>query len=90
MSKAIIFMNWQLTIRQVFKPSEAEAGNKEAVFSNLLLPALEQKGVTITLTQADCLENRPFYERPRFHRGSGRILHHCRWTVEIQPSAPSG
>lgn len=46
MSKAIIFMNWQLKIREVFKPSEAEAGNKEAVFTNLLLPALEQKGAT--------------------------------------------
>jgi hypothetical protein len=44
MSKAIIFMNWQLKIREIFKPSEAEAGNKEAVFTNLLLPALEQKG----------------------------------------------
>ena len=44
MSKAILFMEWQLKIREVFKPSEAEAGNKEAVFTNLLLPALEQKG----------------------------------------------
>jgi hypothetical protein len=44
MAKAILFMEWQLKIRDVFKPSEAEAGNKEAVFTNLLLPALEQKG----------------------------------------------
>src|SRR5208337_1462848 len=44
MAKAILFMEWQLKIREVFKPSEAEAGNKEAVFTNLLLPALEQKG----------------------------------------------
>jgi hypothetical protein len=46
MAKAILFMEWQLKIRDVFKPSEAEAGNKEAVFTNLLLPALEQKGAT--------------------------------------------
>jgi hypothetical protein len=44
MSKAIRFMEWQLKIREIFKPSKAEAGNKEAVFTNLLLPALEQKG----------------------------------------------
>jgi hypothetical protein len=46
MAKAILFMEWQLKVREVFKPSEAEAGNKEAMFTNMLLPALEQKGAT--------------------------------------------
>jgi hypothetical protein len=46
MAKAILFMEWQRRIREVFKPSDAEAGNKEAMFTNVLLPALEQKGAT--------------------------------------------
>jgi hypothetical protein len=44
MEKAIRWAEWEICVRRAFQPSEALAGNREAEFVNLLLPALLEKG----------------------------------------------
>ncbi len=47
MEKAIRWTEWQICVRRVFQPSEALAGNREAAFVNLLVPALLEKGAAV-------------------------------------------
>src|SRR5580704_7016721 len=47
MEKAIRWTEWQIRVRRVFQPSEALAGNREAAFVNLLVPALLEKGAAM-------------------------------------------
>lgn len=44
MRQALMFMDWQVRIRQTFRPSEAKESNREAWFAERLLPALERAG----------------------------------------------
>jgi transposase-like protein len=44
MGQAIIFMHWQVKIRERFKPGVAKETNREAWFTEHLIPALERAG----------------------------------------------
>jgi hypothetical protein len=44
MRQAILFMKWQVRIREVFRPGVAKEMNREAWFSEHLIPALERAG----------------------------------------------
>jgi len=44
MKQSIMFMQWQVRIRQIFKPGVAKEINREAWFTEHLIPALERAG----------------------------------------------
>jgi hypothetical protein len=44
MGQAIKFMQWQMRLRETFRPGTAKESNKEAWFTEHLLPALERAG----------------------------------------------
>jgi DNA-directed RNA polymerase subunit RPC12/RpoP len=44
MQQAITFMEWQIRIRETFKPGVAKETNREAWFTEHLIPALERAG----------------------------------------------
>ncbi len=47
MRQAIIFMEWQIKLRKVFKPGQAKESNREAWFTEHLIPAIERAGAFI-------------------------------------------
>lgn len=51
MQQAILFMGWQVKIREVFRPGEAKESNKEAWFTERLLPCLERAGAAEKFTE---------------------------------------
>ena len=44
MQQAIIFMKWQIKLREIFRPGVAKENNREAWFTEHLIPALERAG----------------------------------------------
>jgi len=46
MRQAITFMQWQVNIRKTFKPGVAKETNREAWFTEHLIPALERAGAS--------------------------------------------
>jgi hypothetical protein len=44
MQQAILFMEWQVRLRKVFRPGQAKESNREAWFAEHLIPALERAG----------------------------------------------
>jgi Bifunctional DNA primase/polymerase, N-terminal len=73
MQAAIVFMEWQRGLKQVFKPGEAVGMSDEAKFNEVLLNALEAKGAAYEYVNW----KRLMYDRKWMKKFTARVIHGC-------------